>query len=193
MKVSTRRGLFEFGSIVIAVVLAMGLTEWRQSYLNRNMAEATFEKVVQEVSVNLEELKNDSARVAKDLVVMQDWVQKSVNDEKPDPWRVGFTYSFLSNSALEVAKINQSLSFLSSEKVLDISEVYSTQDFYAEKATKVFDIMAELQALVHRPDSQEFFSVVQRFRFHMNLILNTMKAYIRESQEFLEKYDLDKF
>lgn len=192
MKVGTRRGLFEFGSIVIAVVLAMGLTEWRQSYLNRNMAEATFEKVVQEVSANLEELKNDSARVAKDLVVMQDWVQKSVNDEKPDPWRVGFTYSFLSNSALEVARINQSLSFLSSEKVLDISEVYSTQDFYAEKATKIFDIMAELQALVHRPDSQEFFSVVQRFRFHMNLILNTMKAYIRESQEFLEKYDLDK-
>ena len=167
----------------------MGLTEWRQSYLNHSMADRSFQKVIEEVRSNLEELKKDSARIAKDLAIMESWVRKRVNDQKTDPWRVGFTYSFLSSSALEVARINQLLSFLWNEKVLDISEVYATQEFYAEKSARVFDVMGELQGLALKPESQDFFSSVQKFRFHMALIFNTVKAYMKESQKFLDTYD----
>ena len=167
----------------------MGLTEWRQSYLNEQMAKASFEKVIEEVRGNLEEMKADSASVAEDLIVMREWVRKKVLKEEAGPWAVGFNYSFLSNSAFEVAKANQSMSFLSLEKVQSVSEIYATQEFYAEKGSLVFDIMGEIQGNINRPDSQEFFSIVQRYRFHMGLIFNTMKAYITEGESFLELYD----
>ena len=188
MKANTRKAIFEFGSIVIAVVLAMGLTEWRQSYLNHKMADASFEKIVLEVRENLEGLKKDSLKMGKDLELMRAWVRQHTNNGKKGPLGVNFSFSFLGNSALEVARINQSLSFLPGEKVLDIAEVYATQDFYSENAAKVFDIMGDLQGLINEPDSQEFFAVVQKFRFHLRLIFNTVKAYISESEEFLEKY-----
>lgn len=188
MKANTRKAIFEFGSIVLAVVLAMGLTEWRQSYLNHKMADASFEKIVLEVRENLAEMKQDSVRIARDLDLMTTWVRQHANKEKKGALGVNFSFSFLGNSALEVARINQSLTFLPGEKVLDIAEVYATQDFYSENATKVFDIMGEIQGTINEPDSQEFFAVVQKFRFYMRLVFNTVKAYITESESFLEKH-----
>ncbi len=191
MKVNTRKALFEFLSIVIAVVLAMGLTEWRQSYLNHKLADASFDKIVLEVKDNLEELQRDSIKIAQDLETMTEWVRQRSLKEKTVPLGVNFSYSFLSTSALEVARINQSLTFLPADKVLAIAEIYATQEFYSENAAKIFDIMGDLQGEVNESESQEFFAVVQRFRFHMRLIFNTVRAYIAESQEFLDKYGSD--
>ncbi|GAB5525828.1 MAG: hypothetical protein Roseis2KO_37000 [Roseivirga sp.] len=191
MKVNTRKAIFEFASIVIAVVLAMGLTEWRQSYLNHKMADASFDKIVLEVRDNLEELKQDSLRIANDLETMTEWVRQWTLNEKKVPLGVNFTFSFLSNSALEVAGINQSLTFLPSEKVLAIAEIYAAQDFYSESASKIFDIMGDLQGQINQSESQEFFALVQKFRFHMRLVFNTVKAYIEEAESFLKEYGTD--
>lgn len=188
MKVNTRKALFEFSSIVIAVVLAMGLTEWRQSYLNHKMADASFEKIVLEVKENLEELQRDSLKMAQDLETMTEWVRQHSLKEKKVPLGVNFSYSFLSSSALEVARINQSLTFLPTDKVLAIAQIYDTQEFYSENAAKIFGIMGDLQAKINDAESQEFFEVVQKFRFHMRLVFNTVSAYIEESKGFLEKY-----
>lgn len=191
MKVNTRKAIFEFASIVIAVVLAMGLTEWRQSYLNHKMADASFNKIVLEVRDNLEELKQDSLRIANDLETMTEWVRQWTLKEKKVPLGVNFTFSFLSNSALEVAGINQSLTFLPSEKVLAIAEIYAAQDFYSESASKIFDIMGDLQGQISQSESQEFFALVQKFRFHMRLVFNTVTAYIEEAESFLKEYGTD--
>lgn len=188
MKVDTRKAVFEFASIVIAVVLAMGLTEWRQSYLNHKMADASFDKIVLEVRENLEQLKQDSLKMANDLETMTEWVRQRTLKEKKVPLGVNFSFSFLSNSALEVASINQSLTFLPSEKVLAIAEIYAAQDFYSESASKIFDIMGDLQGQISQSESQEFFAVVQKFRFHMRLVFNTVKAYIEEAEGFLKEY-----
>ncbi|MCE7994837.1 MAG: hypothetical protein HEP71_22870 [Roseivirga sp.] len=188
MKVNTRKAIFEFSSIVIAVVLAMGLTEWRQSYLNHKMAEASFEKIVQEVRENVAELKTDSLKMANDLKAMTEWVRQWTLKEKKVPLGANFSYSFLSKSALEVARINQSLTFLPGDKVLAIAEIYATQDFYSENAAEIFHLMGDLQGEINRSESQEFFASVQKLRFHMRLVFNTVKAYLNESEDFLEKY-----
>lgn len=188
MKLNTRKAIFEFSSIVIAVVLAMGLTEWRQSYLNHKMAAESFEKIVQEVRDNVEELKGDSLKMANDLEAMSEWVRQWALKEKKVPLGANFSYSFLSRSALEVARINQSLTFLPGDKVLAIAELYAAQDFYSENAAEIFDIMGDLQGEINRAESQEFFAIVQKLRFHMRLVFNTVKAYLEESEDFLEKY-----
>lgn len=188
MKVNTRRAAFEFLSIVIAVVLAMMLTEWRQDYLNRQLAEKSFSNIVAEINENMQELKGDSVRVARDLQFMSQWVKNRVNNEPKESFTASFRLSILSTAAFEVAKVNESLTHLSNEQNMDIATIYALQEFYSNKASEVFSLMGELQGVVIDQDSDEFFKVVQKMRYLEGLVFNTIKAYISGSEEFLIQY-----
>lgn len=73
-KVDFRRASFEFLSIVVAVVLAMALTEWRQDALNNRLAEKSLENIIAEIKDNREDLLLDSAKITKDLIFMRGWI-----------------------------------------------------------------------------------------------------------------------
>lgn len=188
MKVNARKATFEFLSIVVAVVLAMALTEWRQEYLNRKLAEQSFRNIVEEIKENYEELKLDSARLARDGISMQEWVRKKHNGEDPELFVVEFSFSILSSAARDVAQINQSLTHLSNEKNMDLAELYALQDFYSNAGREVFDLMGDFQAYLTKTESPEFFETVQKLRFRMSLVLNTVRAYISQCEQFLEKH-----
>jgi hypothetical protein len=65
-----QRLLFEFLSIVVAVVLAMGLTEWRQDDLNKKQAMISFQNILKEMDQNFEDILADSADIAEDLAAI---------------------------------------------------------------------------------------------------------------------------
>lgn len=188
MKVNTRRATFEFLSIVVAVVLAMGLTEWRQDYLNKRLAQKSFANIVEEIQENLEELRADSLRIAKDMEFMQNWVRNRVEGNDSEGFEANFRLSILSKAAFDVAKVNLSLTHLTNEQNIDIAGVYALQDFYSLKASEVFSLMGELQGEVLDQNSDEFFKVVQKMRYHEGLVFNTVRAYISGCEEFLEQY-----
>ncbi|WP_420384697.1 hypothetical protein [Roseivirga sp.] len=187
-KISIRRATFEFLSIVVAVVLAMALTEWRQDYLNRKLAQQSLKNIIEEVSENRRELMNDSSQVASDIKTLDNWLALNVNDtESTEGLGVGFSFSFLGQSALEVAKINNSLTYLPNEVNMEIAEIYAAQEFYSENAVKLFDILGNLGPSDSFRNFEEFKTRVRQLRFHMDLVNNTMYAYLRVSQGFLEK------
>lgn len=188
MKRGVKQVAFEFFSIVVAVVLAMALTEWRQDYLNKKQAKLSFQNILHEVRLNLEELKSDSAKIARDLEFMDDWIKATKGNKPTEDFGVNFSFSFLSQSALEVARINQSMAYLSNEKLQDIAEIYATQDFYSENASQVFSIMGGLVGKIDKTESDDFIAGVQKFRFHLNLVFNTVRAYIGEANGLLNKY-----
>jgi len=188
MKVNTRKATFEFLSIVVAVVLAMGLTEWRQDYLNERLAQKSFANIVEEIQENLEELRADSSRIAKDMDFMQNWVRNRVQGNESEGFEANFRFSLLSKAAFDVAKVNLSLTHLTNEQNIDIAGVYALQDFYSLKASEVFGLMGELQGEVLDQNSDEFFKVVQKMRYHEGLVFNTMRAYISGCEEFLKRY-----
>ena len=186
MKINARKAVFEFLSIIVAVVLAMALSEWRQDHNNRKLAEESYERILDEIENNLNELKRDSARVAKDIEFIVNWLTDVYNKKEPQDFDVNYNFSFLNNSALSVAEINRSLSFLPQEKLMRISEIYATQEFYAAKGPQVFDEMSQLTSLSYERQPQEFVNQVKRFRFQLGLVLGTMKAYIEEAEDLLE-------
>lgn len=188
MKVNTRRAAFEFMSIVVAVILAMTLTEWRQDYLNRKLAKKSFSNIVEEIKENLEELRGDSARIAQDLKFMSDWVKNKAKGEPSEGFQANFRFSILSNAAYEVAKVNESPTHFTNEQNMDIAGIYALQDLYNEKGSELFSIMGEIQGTVRDQDSDEFFKVVQRMRYHEGLIYNIIGGYIQGCEEFLELY-----
>ena len=189
MKPQVKKASLEFLSIVIAVVLAMGLTEWRQDYLNKKRAQESFDRILVEVKSNRDELRGDSANLARDLQFISKWIQQLNANEEADNFSVNFSFSFLDRSALEVARIDESLTYLPSQYVMDVSEIYATQDFYDKKGPDVFDIMGELNAFTGDNKSEEFQGLVMKFRFHMGLVYNTVRAYLLESNDFIRKYE----
>ena len=188
MKVNTRQAAFEFLSIVVAVVLAMTLTEWRQDHLNRKLAAKSFDNIATEIRENIEELRGDSARIAKDLQFMSTWVINRVEKKPNESFKANFRLSILSTAAYEVAKVNQSLTHLSNEQNMDIATLYALQDFYTDKASEVFNLMGNLQGEVINQESDAFFKLVQKMRYNEGLVFNTIKSYISGSEEFLAKY-----
>ena len=119
---------------------------------------------------------------------MTNWVRKWVSEEETGPFEANFRLSILSTAAWEVAKVNQSLTHLSNDKNMDMAELYALQDFYTEKASAVFDLMGTLQGVARDQASEEFFQVVQKLRYNLNLVFNTVRAYIGGCQEFLDEY-----
>ena len=69
---------------------------------------------------------------------------------------------------------------------MQIAELYATQDFYSENGARLFDIMGRLGSIKTKEDQQEFYDTVRELRFNMVLVMNTVKAYLKDSQDFLE-------
>ncbi|WP_286755267.1 hypothetical protein [Roseivirga sp. UBA838] len=187
VKIDLRKAGFEFFSIVVAVVLAMTLTEWRQDYLNKKLAQQSLLNIIEEVQENRRELMEDSAKISQDIAFIDRWLQAQNNASNED-FGVHFSFSFLSKSALEVAKINNSLTYLPNEVNMQIAEVYAAQNFYSDNAIKLFDIMGAMGRAESKENAEAFADKARQLRFHLGLIHNTIKAYLGESQQFLENH-----
>lgn len=185
-KVNFRKAIFEFLSIVVAVVLAMALTEWRQDVLNEKLAQKSLENIITEIKDNREDLLGDSAKIVRDLAFMDRWIKSFENGKIDEDFSLNFDYSFLKRGALDVAINNQSMTYIDFEINLDLAEIYNTQDFYSQKALDVFDAMASLSSSTDKPESREFLAKVKGFRFQLGLVMGSINAYLEETKSFLE-------
>lgn len=185
-KVNFRKAIFEFLSIVVAVVLAMALTEWRQDVLNEKLAKKSLENIITEIKDNREDLLGDSAKIVRDLAFMDRWIKSFENGKIDEDFSLNFDYSFLKRGALDVAINNQSMTYINFEINLDLAEIYNTQDFYSQKALDVFDAMASLSSSTDKPESREFLAKVKGFRFQLGLVMGSINAYLEETKSFLK-------
>jgi hypothetical protein len=184
-----QRMTFEFLSIVLAVVLAMGLTEWRQNALNKRQAEVSFQNIIKEIEDNYEELLGDSAKMSQNLVEMTIWVSTDKEFRDTLDLSVNFDLSFLNASAWEVAKFNQSLTFLENEKVQRLAQVYLVQEFFERAGNKVFSQMSDLVRLTNE-NSLRYEEEMRAFRFEMRLAFSAALAYITTAREVLKTYPI---
>ncbi|MCO6359256.1 hypothetical protein BXY85_1744 [Roseivirga pacifica] len=188
-KVNFKRPLFEFISIVVAVVLAMALTEWRQNQLNRKLAEKSLQNIIAEIQDNRDDLAIDSAKIAADLRFMKAWITDFEEKSEKNDFSLNFDYSFLNRAALDVAINNQSMTYIDFEINMALAEIYNTQEFYSQKALDVFDAMGELTTSTHHPESAEFLAKVKGFNFQLGLVMGSIRAYMVETEQFLSTYN----
>lgn len=163
----------------------MSLTEMRQNYLNKKLAETAFSNIVEEIRENRDGLRDDSARIAKDLAFIQDWIKDVSEDRKPADFSAGFSLSFLNKAAMEVATMNQSLTFISNERNMAISGIYDTQEFYQIHGAKTFEIMGDMSSSIVGSDPKKLLPYVLKLKFHLGVVFNTVKAYMVESGALL--------
>ena len=187
MKKGGRNLVFEFLSIVIAVVLAMTLTEWRQTVLNYRQAESSFENIIEEIRDNHKELLGDSASVAQNVKDLAAWLELESDRKDTVSFSVNFQKSLMNGSAWDVAKLNESLTYLENDKVLRVSSVYESQEFYEKASGDVFDSMIEM-VKIEDTNSPEYRRELIAFKFKIGLAYSGIVTYLQVSRNFLEEF-----
>lgn len=183
MKTGAKKVVFEFLSIVIAVVLAMGLTEWRQDILNHRQAEESYQNVIEEIQNNYNNLLPDSANMVRSIQSIGDWLETS-KDYRDTIEEMSYELKLLSKSAWEVAKMNQSLTFIDNQRVLNASIVYEFHDLYVISGRDAFASLRDLQKV--DKNSPEYVGEMKALRVSLTLTYNALRGYLEISRRILK-------
>lgn len=182
MKRGAKKVVFEFLSIVIAVVLAMGLTEWRQDILNHRQAEESYQNIIEEIQNNQNNLLPDSANMVGSIRRIDDWLKTSM-DYRDTIEEMSYELKLLSKSAWEVAKMNQSLTFIDNQRVLNASIVYEFHDLYVTSGRDAFASLRDLQKVDNT--SPEYVGEMKALRVSLALTYNALRGYLEISRRLL--------
>jgi hypothetical protein len=187
MKRGVKQVAFEFFSIVVAVVLAMALSEWRQDFLNRKQADLSFQNIISEVEINIESIQSNKVVLQKSYDRTTAWFKASQNERDTIDVNLNFEHDLLNSTAMEVAKLNQSLTYLPNEKVMDISGVYSIQEFYQSNGAVAFHKMTDIYLQISDEKKDKAVSL-RAYSYELKLALSALLALAGSYKEFLGKY-----
>lgn len=124
--------LLEAASVVVAVLLAFGVDEWRDARAKRELADRARTSVLAEIRANRDELRGVYALNAKQLASMQQTLDffTAHPDAKDASVSLGFHAAQLSQAAWDAARTTQAAQLLPFEWVVDVARVYETQELY---------------------------------------------------------------
>jgi hypothetical protein len=139
--------LLEAASVVVAVLLAFGVDEWRDARAKRELADRAQRSVLAEIRANREELRGVFAVNAKQLESMQRTLDffDAHPDAKDASVTLGFHAAQLSVAAWDAARTTQAAQLLPFEWVVDVARVYETQELYR---TAQLDMLQRTRAAV---------------------------------------------
>jgi hypothetical protein len=141
------RLLGEAGMIVFAVLVALGLEEWRDERQMLDFADRARASVESELAANLEELRNtrphllhvDSVLVGVIQAQDMDALGESIDVQLPD----------LSDAVWRVAQGSQAAAYLDFEWMLRIARAYEVLEVYGEASDH---LIAAMSGIIGRPE-----------------------------------------
>ncbi len=129
--------VFEFLSIVFAVLLALGLNSYKQSNDTKKKADVIKESIIKECQTNLEKITS-VIEENKEYVAFLDSLSQLPSDQTSG---FNFTYTFelLTASAWNIAQNTDAINILDQQFLLDAADIYEAQEFYMEFSKTVFN------------------------------------------------------
>jgi hypothetical protein len=121
--------LLEAGSVVFAILLALGVDQWREERAHRDLARRARETILSELRANRAELQ--SAHRANETVVnqLQDQLAKlRAGDAKSV--HTSLELAQLSGAAFQAAQSTQALQFVELDWLVRVARVYELQRTY---------------------------------------------------------------
>lgn len=139
--------ILEAGMVVFAVVVALGVDEWRESRQNAELADRALAGIAAEIESNRQELAKSSE--ANQAVLAQ--VREAARDSTlPDTFDVNFEYSLISSSAWETAQVTRATQFIPLDRVQTLAKVYGLQTLYQASQDKVMDFILSVGEIANR-------------------------------------------
>lgn len=188
MKSGSRKILFEFFSIVIAVLLALFLTEARQNYLDKKQAKSSFRAIQQEIKDNLELIRLDSVDHLKKLEAVNRWLRTSEEHRDTVKFRLEIVHSLTKATAWEVAKLNQVVHHMPDTLVMAISRVYTMQSFYDRSGHDMYGQMTGIMASREKGQFSE--GAMNAFGYEVLKEIGSVTTLKQVYEEFLAKHPI---
>lgn len=121
--------VFEAVSIVFAVLVALGVDEWREDRADREVADRARVSVLEEMRSNRSELMD--SRVDHEALAGR--LRETLESlESGDSLEVGvdFSYTLLSDAAWHTAQVTQATQFMDFDWVTEVARAYDLQDLF---------------------------------------------------------------
>jgi hypothetical protein len=131
-------------SVVFAVLIALGVDEWREDRANAQLAAQAIESIVTEIRGNQEEFTG--ANEANQAVITR--LREAAADPDLREFGVQFEYSLLSEAAWQTAQMTRAATFIEYETVQRIARLYDLQTLFNEGQNGVLEFISGLGELV---------------------------------------------
>ncbi|MCB1037785.1 MAG: hypothetical protein KDD47_28385 [Acidobacteria bacterium] len=129
--------LLEAFSVVLAVLLALAVDEWREERADSALGKLAEERITTEIRANLEELSASAARHDEILAGLDRSLAEVPAEGSQLELAVNFSIAVLSSSAWETSRATQAVNHMDFDRVLRIARVYDLQDLYLEAQREV--------------------------------------------------------
>ncbi len=174
--------VFEFLSIVFAVLLALGLNSYKQNLDLKKESEVLSAKIIQECAKNLEKL---------DTVITQNRDFKTYLDSlrelsDPDGFSFNFSNDLLSSSAWKFTQVSRSFQLMDQEFLDDATELYEVQNYYMNISNQMFQNLGEMLMEIDRTPPK---IMVVTSHYYLSNILDAASQLQTTYRDFLNKYN----
>ncbi|MFY0628021.1 MAG: hypothetical protein JXR07_17115 [Reichenbachiella sp.] len=141
---SIKKGVLEMLSIVFAVLLALGLTHWREEVNQQNTSNKALTNILVELHANKLELEGEFEELKKridSLVVLKGEIENGKGDKR----NLGFNMPVLSNSAWKAANAMGAVDRFELQLLMDLSTLYRFQEMFQENGMAYFRQFSSLE------------------------------------------------
>lgn len=106
--------------VVLSVLLALALNNWRQSEMNEDLAQRALHNIVDEVRANTIKIEETLAYHKKVLAILE------TNPDQVAPMRP----AFIQNNAWETAQATRAVMYIDYDIAAQVSEIHELQEKY---------------------------------------------------------------
>ncbi len=176
--------VFEFLSIVFAVLLALGLNSYKENWDLQKESEVLSKKIILECRKNSSKL---------DSVITQNQAFKSYLDsllaqETVTDFSFDFNNKLLSASAWKFTQISRSFPLMDQEFLDYATEMYEVQNYYMTISNNMFQNLGEMIMKAENTEPRIFVLVSH---YYLTNILDAALALRKTYQGFLNEYDIE--
>lgn len=176
--------LLETGSVVFAVLLALGVDEWRERRNQEALAERARASILEEIRANREDLRSSREpnrallrKIEAALPRLAEDPGARIEEGSDVQLAVTFQVALLSSAAWQTAQMTQAAHFLDFDWVTRVSRVYDQQALYLTNQSGIVELISSM-AEIEEDDPHRMFTIIAH-RLRVNLAMQ---------EELLEQY-----
>lgn len=141
---SIKKAGIEVLSIVFAVLLALGLTHWREDVNAQKASDRALTNIIIEIHSNILELEQEKKAQEEQLKSVL-ILQKQVESGEEQTQSLGFSMPVLSNSAWTVANATGAVENFDLQLLMDLSGLYRTQKLFQDHGLDYFKLISTIE------------------------------------------------
>lgn len=138
--------LLEAFSVVLAVLLALAVDQWREDRGNRDLARLARDRITSELASNRAELEAAASRHQEILASLEKGLADLNELTTGQSWEMNFPIAILSSSAWQTAQATQAVHHLDFDWVVRVSKAHDVQELYLAGQARVVEHISSLDS-----------------------------------------------